>query len=358
MIGAPRSTRSWRGRYRAQDGAWRWIEAVNTNRLDDSENPGVYTVMYPARADFVSAEDELRARDELLTRLSDALPVGIFQIDQDCRVVFTNGRLHHILGAPPAGDLESQFAVLLNADHARLVSAIEAVFAGEEVDDLELHFHVEVPHPDFAATRVCQVSLRPLTNGALDGVTGAIGSIGDVTDRVELRRELELRASTDSLTGCLNRGATFEMLDRALRRAVEAKTGVSAIFVDLDGFKVINDRYGHSTGDQALLGAADRIRSALRASDVVGRLGGDEFLVICPEVSHAEEGLAVAARIRQAVGGEVTTSQGAVALAASIGVAWTGPPGEAADSLIARADAAMYQSKLAGAGSVVASASD
>lgn len=355
MISAPRSTRAWRGRYRTHDGHWCWIEAVNTNRLDDTENPGIYTVMHPAHADFVSVEDELRARDELLTRLSDALPVGIFQVDQDRRVVFTNGRLHHILGAPPAGELESQFAVLLNADQARLRSAIETVFAGNEVDDLELRFHVDVPHPDFATTRVCQVSLRPLTNGALDGITGAIGSVSDVTDSVELRRELELRASTDSLTGCLNRGATFEVLDRTLRSAASAKVGVTAIFVDLDGFKSINDRYGHSTGDQALLGAADKIRSALRTNDVVGRLGGDEFLVICPDISHPEEGMGVAARIGQSVRSEITTVEGQITLAASIGVAWTCPPEEPADSLIARADAAMYQSKVAGIGAVVAS---
>jgi diguanylate cyclase (GGDEF)-like protein/PAS domain S-box-containing protein len=353
MINTPGSTRIWRGRYRTIEGQWRWIEATNTNRLDDPYNPRVLTLMQPADADFVSVEEELRAREELLTRLSDALPVGLFQVDTNHRIVFTNGRLHQILAAPPSVDLTSQFAVVVEDDLARLEEATEAVLGGEDVDNLELRFRVAVPHPEFAGTRVCQVSLRPLTDGA-GAVTGTIGSLSDISDSVDLRRELELRASTDSLTGCLSRGATFELLDRALRTAAGAKTGVTVIFVDLDGFKGINDSYGHATGDQALWAAADKIRNALRNDDVVGRLGGDEFLVVCPGISNAQESLVLAERIGTSLRTQVETAKGIVTLRASIGVAWTtATDDESPDTLVARADAAMYQSKLTGIGSVV-----
>ncbi len=147
MINTPGSTRTWRGRYRTIEGNWRWIEATNTNRLDDPDHPGVLTLMRPADADFVSVEEELRARDELLTRLSDALPVGLFQIDTNRHIVFTNGRLHQILAAPPAVDLASQFAVVVDDDLARLEEAMEAVLGGHDVDNLELRFRVAVPHP-------------------------------------------------------------------------------------------------------------------------------------------------------------------------------------------------------------------
>ena len=201
------------------------------------------------------------------------------------------------------------------------MAAIEAVLGGEDVDHLELRFRVVVPHPEFAVTRVCQVSLRPLTDGT-HVVTGAVGSLSDVTESVELRLRALTGASRDSLTDCLNRGATFELLDRAMRAVAFRKTGVGAIYIDLDGFKGINDHYGHATGDQALLAASDKIRSTLRADDVVGRLGGDEFLVVCPGLSSIDEGLAFADRIGRALCGRLQMAGNHITLAASVGVAY------------------------------------
>jgi diguanylate cyclase (GGDEF)-like protein/PAS domain S-box-containing protein len=347
MIGAPGSTKTWRGRYRRADGTWCWIEAINTNRLDDPAHPGVYTLMSPAPSDYVSVEEELRARNELVLRLFDALPVGTFQLDRDRQIHSANARLHVILGTPPAADLASQFAVVTDDDRTLLDGAVASVLAGDEVDDLELRFHAFVPRPDRLSLRVCQISMRALTDG-VGGITGAIGTLSDVTERVELRRELELRASTDSLTGCLNRGAAFELLDRALRNIALTKTGVTAIFLDLDGFKRINDRYGHAVGDEALFVVANRIRAALRTHDVVGRIGGDEFLVVCPDTMTAEEGHAVATRICESIRGDMPTAAAKLTLEASVGTAWTQEEDESADTLIAQADTAMYRSKEAG----------
>jgi diguanylate cyclase (GGDEF)-like protein/PAS domain S-box-containing protein len=344
MVQAPESTRTWRGRYRTGDGAWRWIEAINTNRLDDPDEPGVFTVLRPAAEGQLSLEEELRAREQLFARLADALPVGIFHLDRDGRVVFTNGRLHRILGSPPANDVASQFSVVLDDDRLRLDAAIESVLRGQEVSDLELRFHVVVPHPDFSVTRVCQVSLRPLNDGG-GLVTGAIGCLSDVTESVDLRRELELRASTDGLTACLNRTATFELLDRALR-AQTSQSGVAVIFVDLDRFKEVNDLLGHAAGDRAILVAADTIRGAVGTNDVVGRLGGDEFLVVCPGLSAPESAMPLARRISESLRRADIAPPSPMQLGASIGVAWTNDPAESADALIARADAAMYESKV------------
>src|SRR5262249_17884448 len=94
MLGAPREGRTWRGRYRASDGSWRWVETVNENRLDDPDYPVVVSTMTPVTVDEVGVEEELRSRKQLLSRLSDALPVGIFQVDRDRHLTFTNDRLH------------------------------------------------------------------------------------------------------------------------------------------------------------------------------------------------------------------------------------------------------------------------
>lgn len=353
MVNTPGATRTFRGRYRTADGGWRWIDCENTNHLDHPDNPHVYTEIRPARANAQGLQEMVRAREELIVRLADALPVGVFQVDRDRRVLFTNGRLHHILGNPPAAEMTSLFSVIIDEDRRRLDGAVDNALAGREVDGLELHFKVVVPHPDFATTRICQVSLRPLTDGA-DAVTGAIGCLSDVTESVDLRHELELRASTDTLTGCLNRAAIFEFLDLALRSARESRVGVAVIFVDLDRFKRINDSHGHAAGDKALLTVAARIRGAIRAGDALGRLGGDEFLVVCPGVPTPDAVKPVADRISEWLHGHIETTEGRFELGASIGVAWTVGLDESPDVLTARADRAMYESKLNGSVVVVA----
>jgi diguanylate cyclase (GGDEF)-like protein/PAS domain S-box-containing protein len=352
MVSVPGSTRTWRGRYQSADGSWCWVESVNSNHLDDVDNPVILTVIRRITVVQTSVEEELRSRKQLLNRLADALPVGLFQVDRDRRLSFTNDRLHEILGVPQAADVAAQFAVIVKDDRPLLDSALAAALADVPVNDLELRFGVCVPHPDFAATRVCQISLRPLTDGS-GNVTGAIGCLTDVTDSVELRRELQIRAAVDGLTGCLNRTATFELLDLALRQPTTAAHGLAVIFIDLDRFKAVNDRLGHAVGDQALMVAAEKIREAVRLGDSVGRVGGDEFLVICPDMPSVEAAVPVAQRISDSLRTSLIFADGELQTSASLGVAWTNATSMSPDALIARADTAMYQSKLDRAGSVV-----
>ncbi|HLI53262.1 MAG TPA: diguanylate cyclase [Acidimicrobiales bacterium] len=348
MLARPASTGTWRGRYRASDGRWRWVRTDNTNRLAEPGVAVVETVMTRVTPTHVGVVEELRAREQVLRRLAEALPVGVFEMDAEGRVVFTNDRLHEILGVAEAATVAEQFCVVLPEDREALDRALGSALADRPVDGVELRFSVEAPHPDFADTRVCQLSLRALSNSA-GTVTGVIGCLSDVTDSFELRRELELRASTDGLTGCLNRTAVFELLDLALHKP---GVGVAAIFIDLDRFKEVNDRRGHALGDRVLCIAAERIRGAVRSGDSVGRLGGDEFLVICPDVAGAEAAVPVAGRVSEALRRPVEVEGESFLIGASVGVAWSPPGGQSSDVLIARADRAMYESKLGGHGAV------
>jgi diguanylate cyclase (GGDEF)-like protein len=121
---------------------------------------------------------------------------------------------------------------------------------------------------------------------------------------------------------------------------------VSVIFADLDGFKLVNDQYGHQAGDQILAAVAERLRSALRPEDLIGRLGGDEFVVVCPGVSDPDLAMAVARRLQIALGPEFFLPGIAVSIVASFGVA-CGTQSVTADELISRSDSAMYESKQA-----------
>jgi diguanylate cyclase (GGDEF)-like protein/PAS domain S-box-containing protein len=345
MLGEPGGTKTWRGRYRSADGIWQWVESSNTNLLDDPDDPRVESSIVRVTDDQVGIAEELRARKQLLTQLSDALPVGLFQLDVSRCVTFTNDRLHAIIGAEPAATADAQFASVQAEDRHGFDAALSAVLSDQPVDDLEIRFVGSEPDGTDATTRVCLVSLRSLTDDT-GAVTGAIGCLSDVTDSVRLRRELELRASVDALTGCLNREATLELLELHVRGHGDMVEGVAVAYVDLDDFKHVNDTHGHATGDAVLVAAVERMQAVLRHDDRVGRVGGDEFLVVCPHVASEATAAELAQRIRETLHTTVTIGNAIVQLRASVGLAWT-DRSCSADALIATADDAMYGTKPA-----------
>ncbi len=345
MLEAPRDPRVWRGRYHGADGTWKWVETVNVNRLDDPVTPCVSSTMTRITVDEVSAEEELRARTQLLSRLSDALPVGLFQIDTERKITFTNDQLHTIVGRPPTATMEAQFASVADDDLGLVEAVVCSVLANQPVDDVDVRLRLPAGSDDSGTEidRVCVLSMRPLTDSTGD-VSGAIGCLSDVTERVQLRRELETRASVDPLTACLNRAATLELLSATLDRQAERDAPTAIMFVDLNDFKRVNDHLGHAAGDRVLEIAARRLDTALRAGDQVGRIGGDEFLVICPAVESRAVGLDIGERIARTLTSDINLDDATVELRAAVGVAWTDEE-LGADEFVAQADMAMYEAK-------------
>jgi diguanylate cyclase (GGDEF)-like protein/PAS domain S-box-containing protein len=353
MIEAPGETRTWQGRYRTADGAWTWVECVNTSKLDDPTNPVVMTKMRHVAVDQVSVAEELRARKQLLSRLSDAMPIGMFEIDNDRTITFTNDRLHTILGHAASATIEAQFSNIVDNDRTALESALNVVMANEVIDDLELRFS-RTPEDGSSEERVCVLSMRPLTNEE-GHVTGAVGCVSDVTAQAVLRRQLENRVNTDELTQCVSRVRILEVLAEVLDEQNETPGGTAVIFIDLCAFKSINDNLGHAAGDQVLKVAGGRLRGAIRQYDVVGRFGGDEFLIVCPRVETASLSLEIAKRITKSLTQPMNIITQVIEPRASVGVAWSSTILDA-DTLVAQADDAMYESKRNGSSSVVLSA--
>ena len=162
----------------------------------------------------------------------------------------------------------------------------------------------------------------------------------------------------DGLTGCLTRAHGMEVLEGNLRRANRTGFPVSILMIDLDGFKRINDRYGHMPGDAVLSAVADELHRMLRQSDVRCRLGGDEFLVVLPD-TPIEDALRVAESVRFAIESlEIPSVRGTMTITASIGVA-TSVTGATVDvpGFIDRADVALYRAKQEGRNGVQACAS-
>ena len=350
MLETPGSMPPVRQRYRRADGGWAWFEVTNHNQLADPASGVVVAEMIDVSHEM-AAEEALRARENLLRRLAEALPIGVLQATADGRIVYANERLHRILGAGLAPDLAAQLATVAREDWPALDAAIESALRSGIDADMEIQIR---PTPD-DRTRRCMVRLRALAN-ELGMTTGAILTLEDVTESARLRAELERRATHDMLTRVMNRASVITVIENALARP--GTDGTAAIFVDLDRFKAVNDSLGHAAGDELLRVVADRLAIAVRADDALGRIGGDEFLIVCSGIRDVGPARRVAERISRALCRPVHLAGTTLDLQASLGVAYSGRRPITADALVARADAAMYESKRQGLGRPVVYSAD
>jgi two-component system cell cycle response regulator len=194
----------------------------------------------------------------------------------------------------------------------------------------------------------------------IDKIAPAVAQeLSAVVRLVLLVEESQRLATTDGLTGLINRRAFVQELKREIDRASRTGSPTSLLLLDLDHFKTINDTHGHGAGDAVLVAVAKTLQKESRAYDLVGRWGGEEFIVALPSTGE-DRALIVAERLREAIAKlKVTSHDGtAVTLSASIGAAQLAPNAESLDQLVDRADRAMYRAKVGGRNRVCKAASD
>ena len=182
---------------------------------------------------------------------------------------------------------------------------------------------------------------------------GMIGVSTDISERKALEAELERRASHDLLTGLYNRHVFVDRLGQALLRTRRRKNSleVGVLFMDLDGFKTINDSLGHEAGDRLLVTVAERLKNRLRPEDVLGRFGGDEFAVLLENVENPSEVIRVAQRIAEALREPFTVNDHQVSVNTSMGIALgTAHANDDPEGMLREADVAMYRAKEQGPG--------
>jgi diguanylate cyclase len=203
-----------------------------------------------------------------------------------------------------------------------------------------------------------QEALRGYTVGAVDYISKPFhptvlrSKVSVFLDLHRLRRdaeELAHRALHDALTELPNRVLLADRLELALARLRRRPTRLAVTFIDLDGFKQVNDRWGHEIGDRALKVVAERLRRVVRPSDTLARFGGDEFTVLSEDLADERGATDIADRLARAVGEPMPLGDGSdVRLRASIGIAFASGPDDSPESLIREADFAMYRAKRLG----------
>jgi diguanylate cyclase (GGDEF)-like protein len=189
---------------------------------------------------------------------------------------------------------------------------------------------VSVEYEDGGARYVLEVV-------ALDGAAGALITHTDVTEERQQHDELVHQARHDQLTGLANRSLLAERVDEALDNCRISTGRPALLFIDLDGLKSVNDQQGHAAGDQLLIAVASRLRDAVRPTDTVARMSGDEFVILCNGIQSRTELERLVERIKAAV-----ARAGA---SASVGVSMATGPEDTLTRLLREADAAMYAEK-------------
>lgn len=322
-----------------RDGQVKYISASVTNYLNVEGIAGlVFNMRDVSEAKLLETRVETQ-NDELKAVLA-AFPDLLHQITSQGMVVkcLTPATSEFLETTQVVGEsIRATMAEDSGAEFEKVVSRVSSLSRSETVE-------FSAFNSALSSERSIEARVSPLPNGDV------LASFRDVSAERELQLQLLHQASHDDLTGLPNRTLLTDALGLAIKKAGSKKLGVGVLFLDLDGFKGVNDRFGHQSGDGLLIEVALRLRAVVRPQDTVARIGGDEFVIVCASLRHHHEAEVLADRICLSMGLPFEVEGQEVLISTSIGIAFADDSVTGVEALIARADAAMYSAKELGKG--------
>ena len=324
-----------------RDGARRQQLVEYIPEVDASgETSGFFALIHDI-TDLHDAQARVEASEQRLRRMTESVPSLLCYIDGDLHYRFNSRYYEEWLGRPLAEITGRRVLDVLGpATYALDEPYMMRALAGERVE-------FELSHTDARGTRYVRCSYVPDLDAG-GRVLGIYGATTDITSMKRVEKELERLAQFDSLTGLPNRNQFNVRIADALARARRAGLGVGLLFVDIDGFKRINDTLGHAAGDEVLREFGRRLTTAVRDTDTVARLGGDEFVVVLEGIHRRDECLFIARKIVGAMQRPFHVGASALDVTTSIGIALSEDASVAPETLLQRADAALYDAKAQG----------
>ena len=327
-------------RVKRADGEFVLMEAVANACLDVEGIDGIVLCLRE-RTDR-SILEQIEEAEERFSVAFEEAPIGMALVAPDGRWLRVNPAICRIVGYQKADLLQTTFQDITHPEDLELdLDHVQQMLAGEmSWYSMEKRYIHAQGHPVWVSLSVSLVRDR-------DGnPVHFISQIQDISAEKVLEAELLDRATKDPLTGLNNRTVLADRLTQMLLRASRGGASVALVFIDLDGFKLINDRYGHATGDTVLAELATRLRLVARPTDTVARVGGDEFIVLVEGVT-AEDACSIGERLQETIEAPFVISGDSVAVMASVGVAVAESGELDGAALMERADQAMYASKAA-----------
>lgn len=323
----------WRGSLPARlhhaDGTWRSYAIEVVNQLHDPALDGIVvrTRELPTGPIVLETDDRELSDEAMAESIAEAVPVALVVLDRHGRMEFANQMARTVCDLPD-GPTHGRYLpdLAVDADRPGVARAVRELLA--HLGSRSIVFGTRGWR---GSGELRLIEARLLARGMVDRPSTIIVTLDDVTERRREEEDLRRRATVDPLTGLLNRAALLEEMEARL-----AQGPLTVIYCDLDGFKSVNDTYGHAGGDELLVEVAKLLTSMARSTDAIGRHGGDEFVIVCDGLTMPHTTNLIA-RLDDAfdVG---------LGVRISIGVAGSRAGGCAAD-LLARADRAMYDNK-------------
>ena len=312
------------------------IEALQIERRDEIGD--LSRDFYSLVAEREIAEAQTRDSERRLKLLTDHVPVVIVYIDREHRYQFINATFERWFGVSARESLMHSMREVLGEEAYQLREQhLLRAFEGEEVD-YEFTVDNEAGERTFHTSYVPDVG----ESGAVEGVYGLIH---EITKTKAMHTALQFAAATDTLTGIANRRRFDEQLAQSMQRTRAARAPMALAYLDIDRFKAINDSLGHKAGDEVLKEFASRLVRSVRASDLVARLAGDEFVIIFEGVNGAAEVRQVGAKIVDAIRQPFELASGPLPVTTSIGIAIFREGTLTPAQLLDLADQALYAAK-------------